>query len=215
MRIDFTGMLTSTISILLIIGAIKLIIFVLKLIKKIIASLFKIPGRVLNYKDNGWNDFDRIVLHTKARIQIPKSQYQPNQVYNDVFMRNPYNETNTQNITIDLLLHAGYEGPVPIIKYIALDKLSMHSICKKNEPAYIQISSNSNLSPADILALIVHECMHIYISYYKLEYGQEFNQENVADTLAVYLGFYEILSTAHKFYTNQKELNYVYKRIHN
>ena len=57
--------------------------------------------------------------------------------------------------------------------------------------------------------------MHIYKIYYELEYGNGFNQENVADILAVYLGFYKNLSMAHKFYTSQKDLSYVYKRIHN
>lgn len=215
MRIDFTRMLTSTIIILLIIGVIKLVIFIFKILKTIVTSLFNLPKKVSKFKDNEWNDLDRLVLHTKTRIQVPRSQYQPNQTYYDVFMRNPYNEINIRNITINLLEHAGYEGPVPDIKYIALEnEISKHFINRKDEPAYIQITSDSRLHPPDILALIIHECMHIYKSYYKLEYGNGFNQENAADVLAVYLGFYKNLSTAHKFYTSQKELDYIFKRIH-
>ncbi len=56
--------------------------------------------------------------------------------------------------------------------------------------------------------------MYVYRTYYRIEYGDGFNQENVSDILAVYLGFYNNLTKAHKFYTKQKDLDYAYKRIH-
>lgn len=215
MKIDIIRLIAYTITILIIVGIIKLIFFLLKMIKKILSTLISFPSKILSYKDNEWNDIDRIILHTKTRIQVPRSQYQPNPMYYDAFMRNPYNEINTQNIVINLMEHTGYQGPIPNIRYIQFqNELSKHLINAKYEPICIQITNNPQIQPTDILALIIHECMYAYQLYYRIEYGDGFNQENVADIMAVYLGFYKNLSIAHKFYTRQKDLDYAFKKIH-
>ncbi len=214
MKIHYAEILISTLTFLLIVVAIKILLFILKFLKRIVTFFLDIPTKL--FKDTEWNDLDRIVLHTKTRIRVPRSQFQPNQTYYNVFMTNPHNEINTRNIMINILEHTGYEGPTPDIKYIPSgNELSKHLIYKKDEPACIYITADINFQPTDILALIIHECMHIYKIYYKLEYGDGFDQEVTADILAVYLGFYKNLSIAHKFYTCQKDLDYAYKRIHN
>ena len=185
-ELDLSRIIVSTITILLIVGIIKLILWIFKAIMKFFDTLIHIPARLI-----GYNDIDRIVLHTKARIQFPRSQFQPNSMYYDAFMRNPYNEINTKNIVINLLEYTGYQGPIPNIKYIQPQNgISEHSTYIKEQP------------------------VNIFITYYRIEYGDGFNQENVSDILAVYLGFYNNLTKAHKFYTKQKDLDYAYKRIH-
>lgn len=100
-ELDLSRIIVSTITILLIVGIIKLILWIFKAIMKFFDTLIHIPARLIGYKDNDWNDIDRIVLHTKARIQFPRSQFHPNSMYYDAFMRNPYNEINTKNIVIN------------------------------------------------------------------------------------------------------------------
>lgn len=201
-----TGKLSLIIFVLAIIGAITVI-------KKIINILFIRKPR--NIKHKNWNDFDRIILHTKTRLQTPLSQYIPNQMYYDVFMKNPYNDINVKNMMIDILAHIKYDGPMPNIKYTLLgNEVSKHFTRGNELQSYIQITSEPKLPPIDLLALIIHECMYIYKSYHKIEYSTVFNQENVADTLAVYLGFYKNLSVAHKYYTSQEELDYIYTKIY-
>ena len=199
--------------ILMIIGAITIIVIAFKIFIKIIKFLFN--SNPHNSIHKNWNDFDRIILHTKTRIQIPLSQYIPNQMYYDAFMKNPYNDINVKNIMIDILEHAKYKGPIPNIQYTLLgNEVSKHFTRKAEQQSYIQITTEPKLPSADLLALIIHECMHIYKFHNKIEYSAGFNQENIADTLAVYLGFYKNLSTAHKFYTDQKKLDYIYMKIY-
>lgn len=214
-ELDLSRIIVSTITILLIVGIIKLILWIFKAIMKFFDTLIHIPARLIGYKDNDWNDIDRIVLHTKARIQFPRSQFQPNSMYYDAFMRNPYNEINTKNIVINLLEYTGYQGLIPNIKYIQPQNgISEHSTYIKEQPVNIFITDNPETTSIDLLALIIHECMYVYRTYYRIEYGDGFNQKNVSDILAVYLGFYNNLTKAHKFYTKQKDLDYAYKRIH-
>ncbi|MCM1561833.1 MAG: hypothetical protein NC123_20220, partial [Butyrivibrio sp.] len=172
MREDIARIIASTITILLIIGIIKLILFIFRILKKILSTLFSIPTKGFQYKNTSWNDIDRLVLHTKARVQFPRSQYQPNPMYCNAFMNNPYDPVNTQNMVINIMEHAGYQGPIPEVTYIQYgNKPSSHSINGRLNPAQIQIVANPNISSADLLVLMIHECMHVYDAYYRVEYG--------------------------------------------
>lgn len=198
--------------ILMLIGAITVIVIAVKIFLKILRTIFKPIKQQPRYQK--WNDLDRIILHTKTCIRLPKYQYKPNQQYYDNFKRNPYDVTNLDNMMCDVLRHSGYTGPKPNITYTLLgNERSKHFIREGNRP-YIQITSEPKLSPKDILALIIHECMYIYAAYNKIEYSTAYNQDTVADVLAIYLGFYKNLYVAHKFHTNQKDLDYIYRRIH-
>lgn len=208
-----TFTLGCIILILMLIGAITIIVILFKILKKIIDFLFNKKPKYPVYKE--WNDFNKIILHTKTRIQVPLSQYIPNKTIYDVFMKNPYNDTNIKNMMIDILEHTKYNGPIPNIQYTLLgNEVSKHFTREIEQQSYIQITSEPKLSSVDLLALIIHECMHIYKFHNKIEYPVGVNQENIADILAVYLGFYKNLSTAHKFYTNQRELDYIYMKIY-
>lgn len=198
--------------ILMLIGAITVIAIAVKLFLKILKAIFKPIKQPFKYQK--WNDLDRIILHTKTCIRLPKSQYEPNKQYYDNFIKNPYNVTNLDNMMCDVLRHSGYTGPKPNISYTLLgNEHSKHFIRKENTP-YIQITSEPKLPPKDILALIIHECMFIYAAYNKIEYSTGYNQDTVADVLAIYLGFYKNLYVAYKFYTNQKDLKYIFRKIH-
>lgn len=134
-------------------------------------------------------------------------------MYYDAFMRNPYNDNNLKNITMDILKFTEYKGSEPNITYTLLGNERSKHFIRDEIKSYIQITSEPKLPPTDILALIIHECMHIYKEYNKIEYPSGYSQELIADTIAIYLGFYENLSIAYKFYTSQRDLDYILRKI--
>lgn len=57
-ELNLSRIIVSTITILLIVGIIKLILWIFKAIMKFFDTLILIPARLIGYKDNDWNDID-------------------------------------------------------------------------------------------------------------------------------------------------------------
>ncbi len=213
--------IAQIIILLILIAIIKFFIWIIKLIYNIFHAI--VTGtrklswnskKIIAHKSNTKRDLDSILLHTKVCIRQPRFHYEPDYNIYESFHRNPYNMDNLKNATMHILKYVGYTGPEPSVQYGILgSELSNHVI--NIHRAYITINSEPRKKPEELYALLIHECMNLYIFNKKIEFSSYYPKGYAADVIAVYLGFYDFMKQGYKHngYLNIKELKYIKKQI--
>lgn len=207
----------GTIIILLIIGIIKIIRWILKQIVKLFTFPNKHPHKISNPSifsnnpgKNSKRDLDRILLHIKVCIREPKRNYQPSNRLLQNFLDNPYNAEYLNDLIQDILKFIDYRGNMPTIQYGILNsKLSNHEFSRNQ--CTITINSQPHQSPNILIALIIRECIHLYMYYKKFDYVPKHLPEENVDVYAVYLGFYNFMINGYEKigYLDLKDFQYI------
>lgn len=213
--------IAQVIILLILVAIIKFIIWIIKLIYNIFHSIITGTRRltwnskkVISHKSNTKRDLDSILLHTKVCIREPRFHYEPDSIIYESFLRNPYNMDNLKNATMHILKYVGYTGQEPTVQYGILGSEPSNHIVNIHR-AYITINSEPKKKPEELYALLIHECMNLYMFNRKIEFSSYYPKEYAADVIAVYLGFYDFMKKGYKHsgYLTTKELKYIKNEI--
>ena len=211
------------ITIIIIYSIVTLVKWVIHLINSVGKGVKKTSQKAVNkiYND-GYNsrknrnrkqDLDKILLHAKMHIRIPKSDYNADRPEYTRFIRSPYHQEYLNEFTNHILKYIDYRGNIPDIQYgILNNKLSTHTFDRQK----VSITINSSKrTPEELVAIIIRECVHLYMFDNHIDYAPEYLPEQNADVYAIYLGFYNILTNGYQKigFLNETDMKYIKKQI--
>lgn len=220
---DIINTIALLIVIAAIMGVITLVKWIIHLIKTIITGIGKVSMQTASklYQD-GYNpvrsknkkqDLDRILLRAKMHIRIPKTEYFIGNPVYELFLSAPYNIDNLNTFTQHILKRIDYRGNLPQISYAPLlNDMSNHSFNRQK----VSITINTRIENSKILAaLIVRECIRLYMFDNHIDYAPEYLPEQNIDVYAVYMGFYNVLMQGYQNVgaLNASDLKYVRKQV--
>lgn len=192
-----------------IIKAIVIIIFMIWLIKQ----HFRGP----KIKKKNKNIYKMCVDKLQSRIKRPNKQYIPSR---DIYAR--FRKCNTDELALtalatDILKHCGYK-PAALYVYVVEKNLNEHIAGQysiKGNTSTIKICIHPTITEREILAILIHECMHFFLRCRGITmlYTQE--NEYLTDIAAVYMGFYDYMKKGYGRvgYLKMHELAYVNRII--
>lgn len=153
----------------------------------------------------------------QSRIKRPNQLYVPNK---EIYKR--FHQCNTDELVLtalatDILKHCGYK-PAALYVRIVEKNLSSNVAGKytiNRNLSTIEIYIHPTISEKEILAILIHECIHFFLQCrgITMMYTQE--NEYLTDIAAVYMGFYDYMKKGYGRvgYLKVHELAYVNKII--
>lgn len=204
-------------------GIITIIKWICRLIKNIIlgigrtskkaASKIYRQGYSSTRSKNRKSDLDRIFLSCKMHINLPKTEYIPqNPIYLN-FLYSPYRTDNLNTYMQQILNYINYQGKLPEISYAPLlNDMSNHYFNRQR--AEIKINTRIE-NPQILAALVVRECIRLYMFENHINYSPEYLPEQNVDVYALYLGFYKVLMQGYQNIgaLNAGDMKYIRKQI--
>lgn len=131
-----------------------------------------------------FNAIKQIMEQIPRRAEFALSVHMHNEFYID-----PYKRENLEAVAQEVLAHCEYHGRTPEVRYTLLGNQTSNHTLNANR-YYLTIGTDKHPSPDVLLALLIHECMHLYI--YENHIGfVGISEEEATYILAIHMGFYE------------------------
>ncbi|MDD4665484.1 MAG: hypothetical protein PHC81_02920 [Clostridia bacterium] len=185
---------------------ILLLIVMLKYLVRYIVFLFKklatLRDEPVFYKEKDAVLDDKIAYiqkQTCSKKICGEGVYQVPAEIRKELKKNKFSPEALQELADSIVAHTGVYNTVKVI----VDDLNSDSISGLYE-AHGKISWELHLykdlryNLQQIIAILVHECMHNFLFYYNLELFPEEDNEILTDVTAVYLGFGKLLMQGYK-----------------
>lgn len=190
--------------------ALGLIIFIILIIKYVVGDFIFLYRRakVLKEEEPIFYRVNDVILDEK--IAYIKEQIRKKRIYLAGVYKVPddiqkelaldkFSESALQRLVDSIVAHTGVFNLVKVViddtvpeniagLYTAFGRMVRE----------IHLYRNNKYSVEQIMAILVHECTHNFLSYYNLELSSEEENEILTDVTAVYLGFGEILVKGYK-----------------
>ena len=172
-----------------------------------------------NTKSIDRNTIDQCLDYLQKKIKQPKPQYEPNYKIMKEFEEDPFNQTTLYRLAKDIIQHCGYKPAalyVKVVEYNPNENISGQYTILGNAST-IEIRLLPNIQKDEILAILIHECMHFYLRCKGVGITSDklFN-EYLTDIATIYMGFYKYMHKGYSRvgYLSTSELKYIYKRIY-
>lgn len=158
---------------------------------------------------------DECINLLNMRLKHPRAEYRINGVLMELLKRDIYDEKILTRIAKDIINHCGINKPY--IKVVVVDETPGVAGTYQNMygQSIITIMRGKYKSANEILAVLVHECMHMYLNTVGIRYNDHDMNEYLTDVASIYMGFYNIMTNGyfHQGYLTTNNLKYVYRHI--
>ena len=114
----------------------------------------------------------------------------------------------------DILKHLGLpNNSIPVYIVDDLDENTAGSYSYGSYGTCIEIKLKEDSYPPEVLAILIHECMHYYLRLTRVGYSDKHKNEILTDTATIYFGFYEFMYKGYfrAGYINRSEMYYIEK----
>lgn len=155
----------------------------------------------------------------KAKIKRPKGLYIPDQKIISRVENNFYDEMALTALADDILKHCGFRPAslfVSVVDYDPDDHATGQYQIRGNQSS-IQIQQLPNMDMDEVLAVLIHECMHFFLHCRGLTMPTTQENEYLTDITGVYMGFGEYMRKGYGRvgYLSKGDLIYVKSIINN
>ena len=152
----------------------------------------------------------------RIRLGEPYEGYHPTQHLYDSFRDDFGNDNNLTAMAYDILNHCRKESWN--IRVSSVDNLGKHTAGqyrKSGESGEILIRVGDDGSRNIVFSVLIHECMHHFLSMNEIGFRDSYKNEVLTDTAALYLGFSEYMNRGQigVGYLSYSELIYAQKLI--
>ena len=160
---------------------------------------------------------DECIGLLNTRLKKPRSDYRLNAILYEQLKANIYDEKVLRKIAVDIIGHCGIKKPFVNVIVEGEVKGVGGTYSNYYGQSTITIMMGKYKSANEILAVMVHECMHMYLNTVGIRYDDREMNEYLTDVATVYMGFYDIVTSGyfHQGYLTTNNLKYVRKCIRN
>jgi hypothetical protein len=149
-------------------------------------------------------------LHNKNKSYIPDKK-----AYNR-FINDYLNNMNLNAMAYDILKHCGLR---PASLYVTTTEefpeqaAGVYKI--QGSQSTIEVKIRPYIRADEVLAVLIHECMHFYLRYKNIGYNDTYQNEMLTDVTTIYMGFYEqiIKGYTRTGYVKRNEIRYIKSTI--
>ena len=158
---------------------------------------------------------DECIDRLNARLKKPREAYRLNGVLYEQLKANIYDEKVLRKIAVDIVGHCGIKKLFINVDVVGEVQGVGGTYSNYYGQSTITIMMGKYKSANEILAVLVHECMHMYLNTVGIRYDDREMNEYLTDVATVYMGFYEIVTSGyfHQGYLTTNDLKYVHKII--
>lgn len=190
-------------------------------LEKIVQALMIIGFMIflINYsrdKKINKSDLDECIYYLYCKTSKRKPEYIPDQKLIDQFNKDPYNEIILLKLAKDIIGHCGYKPAALIVKIKDNpegNEAGMYKIFRN--ASTIEIIKRPGAGKTEILATLIHECMHFHLRARGIIMADKKKNEYMTDIATVYYGFYQYMYKGYGRvgYLGKGDLKYTYKKI--
>ncbi len=136
------------------------------------------------YEYYKYNAIKQIMAQVHGELEFQMSAHAQNE-----FFTEPYKIENLEMVLQEVLEHCGYRGRIPTVRYTLLgNENSKHTL--NDNRYFLTIGTDKHPTADVILALLIHECMHVYLYDNRMKFVG-ISEECATYMLAIHLGFYQ------------------------
>ena len=158
---------------------------------------------------------DECINVLNKKLKHPRAKYEVDEILVKRLSEDLYDEKTLQAIAFDIVRHCGIK-PLSI-KIVIEDTEAAIAGTYSNYfgQSVITIVRRKYRSAYDIVATLVHECMHLYLNTIGLRYEDRNMNEYLTDVATVYMGFYDVIEQGYfrQGYLTTNDLKRVQKRL--
>ena len=157
-------------------------------------------------------EIDESIAYLKQNRWIARREYIPDKRLYNIFCENYTDPKVLSDMAGDILRHMGLPNVhIPVYPVSEMDgkaaglyKQSMYGSC-------IEIKIEGRMMPNNVLAVLIHECMHYYLRTTGLGFQDTLKNEILTDTATIYFGFYEFIYSGYLNvgYIRYSEIKYI------
>ena len=163
------------------------------------------------------NTYRLCINKLQNKVRRPDYTYIPDQ---NIFRR--FQNCNTDELALtalatDILKHCGYKPAALYVRVVNKNPndniAGQYSI--RQHSSTIEIHINPTISEKEILAILIHECMHFFLRCRGISMPTTQENEYLTDITTVYMGFYEYMYNGYGKvgYLKPRELTYINRLI--
>lgn len=161
------------------------------------------------------NKIDECIVVLNKKLKHPRAKYEVDEILVKRLSEDLYNEKTLQAIAYDIVRHCGIK-PLSI-KIVIEDTEAAIAGTYSNYfgQSVITIVRRKYRSEYDVMATLVHECMHLYLNTIGLRYEDRDMNEYLTDVTTVYMGFYDVIEKGYfkQGYLTTNDLKRVQKKL--
>ncbi len=169
-------------------------------------------------RNNIVEEIDESLEYLTSKRPVDRVKYFPDEQLYANFCDH-YNETPALSaMARDILKHLGLpNNSIPVYIVDDLDENAAGSYSYGTYGTCIEIKLKEDSYPPEVLAILIHECMHYYLRLTRMGYSDKHKNEILTDTATIYFGFYEFMYEGYfrAGYINRSEMNYIEKVLKN
>lgn len=169
-------------------------------------------------RSNIIEEVDESLEYLTSKRPVDRIRYVPDEQIYAKFCDH-YNETPALSaMARDILKHLGLpNNSIPVYIVDDLDENAAGSYSYGTYGTCIEIKLKEDSYPPEVLAILIHECMHYYLRLTRMGYSDKHKNEILTDTATIYFGFYEFMYEGYfrAGYINKSEMNYIEKVLKN
>lgn len=172
-----------------------------------------------NLKINNKSEIDISIKYLNNKITEKTKEYKIKQSIYDKFHKNNTDELVLTELAKDILKHCHL---IPASLYIKINKsdisnnhAGMYKI--QGNTSTIEINYRPGIKEEEIIAILIHECMHFFLRCRNLGFSDDQHNEILTDTAAIYMGYYKYLKAGYGRvgYLNINEIEYIKNKLQN
>lgn len=166
---------------------------------------------------NNNQEINQCIIYLTKQIRRQAPEYKPNK---DIYRRFQKNNTDEMVLTAlarDILKHCHF---TPAALFVRVNKnnrpqdiAGMYKI--QGHDSTIEINYHADMREEEILAILIHECMHFYLRCRNLGYSNKDKNELLTDTTTIYMGFYKYMKAGYGRvgYISPSTIDYIHNTL--
>ncbi len=170
-------------------------------------------GAGINYR----TEIDQSILYLQSKIKNPPRKYKPNKKLFEKFQNTKNDEKILTSLAMDILNHCKLKPAALTVRIHQLDApkniAGEYKIFKNN--SVIEIYCQPSMNKKEILAILIHECMHFYLRCRGIQMQDTQQNEILTDVTTIYMGFYEYMKNGYgrAGYITRNSIEYIYRKL--
>lgn len=149
----------------------------------------------------------------KAKVKRPTTEYIPDSNIYHRFQNNCFDDMALTALATDILKHCGFRPAalyVTVVENNSDDNIAGQYQIRGHQ-SRIEIQQLPNMNEQEVLAVLIHECMHFFLRCRGITMPDTQSNEYLTDITGVYMGFYNAMRAGYwrVGYLSRSDLIYV------
>ncbi len=159
-------------------------------------------------------EIDESIEYLKQNRAINRRNYVPNASMYEAFENNFWDDNCLSEMAGDILRHLGLPNtyiPVHVVESMQGKAVGLYK--QSGNGSSIEINISQFAVSNEVMAVLIHETMHYYLTRTGLGFSDTLKNEILTDTATIYFGFYEFIHNGylHAGYIRYSEIKYIEK----